>query len=771
MRAMTDRGWRASARMRLVVLAAAAALVGGAVMATRASSAGPSAGQLIGFGQNTSGQLGPNRPDNDPTPAVIDLPAAAAGGSAGQNHTLVVGTTGTLYAFGANHDGELGNTTNVGMFVKNPQPKPVALPGATGGVVQAAAGYNFSLAVTSAGELYAFGSNGSGQLGNGTSDSGAHATPGAVTLAGDTGQILQAAAGLGFSLARTSDDQVWAWGSNQYGQLGATNNVGTATANPTPLPVTPSHAGRIISLAAGVQHALALTSSGQVLSWGDDEYGQLGRAVGGGGSFDSFPDTVLFPGLSGSIIAIAAGGYHSLALSSSGQLYAWGENNEGQLGNTTNNGSSNPNQTPAVVAVPAGAGTIVRIAGGIDFTLALTSSGRLYGFGDNSAGQLGVTTNSGTTVPNPAPAPITAPGATLDDVASGAAGYHTLAFVAALTVTTSVLPDGTTGAAYSAQAAGSGGTTPYQWTAGGLAPGLSISSAGTITGVPTTAGQYTPTLTATDSRGISASVRAVLTVASPSTHTTTTPTTGKTPGRHSARVSLPAVAVAGPEATLTAECTGSAGQVCTGAITGTTAEHLVSGKLVSVTAAKTKPKPKTKTKKLKVASRRYTIKAGSSARIAIALNKAGRKLLDHFYSVPVKLAITNSGERTTQKTTFRYGLIRAPIDYFWNYRRSYTFVGNLSVSALKRSWHVTLTCQGGGCPVKRKALKIHGGKTSATAALKGVHLRAGAIVQLTISGANEVAEVLRFTVVPNALPRTTALCQTPDQHAPGACSR
>ena len=77
-------------------------------MATRASSAGPSAGQLIGFGQNTSGQLGPNRPDNDPTPAVIDLPATAAGGSAGQNHTLVVGTTGTLYAFGANHDGELG---------------------------------------------------------------------------------------------------------------------------------------------------------------------------------------------------------------------------------------------------------------------------------------------------------------------------------------------------------------------------------------------------------------------------------------------------------------------------------------------------------------------------------------------------------------------------------------------------------------------------------------------------------------------------------------
>ena len=510
-------------------------------------------------------------------------------------------------------------------------------------------------------------------------------------------------------------------------------------------------------------------------SSGDDEYGQLGRAVGGGGSFDSFPDTVLFPGLSGSIIAIAAGGYHSLALSSSGQLYAWGENNEGQLGNTTNNGSSNPNQTPAVVAVPAGAGTIVRIAGGIDFTLALTSSGSLYGFGDNSAGQLGITTNSGTTVPNPAPAPITAPGATLDDVASGAAGYYSLAFVAALTVTTSVLPDGTTGAAYSAQAAADGGTTPYRWTAVNLPPGLSISSAGTITGIPTTAGQFTPTLTATDSRGISASVRAVMTVASPSTSTTTTTTTSKTPSKHPPRVSVPAVAVAGPEATLTAMCAGSAGQTCTGAITGTTTEQFVGGKLVAVTSAATQPKskkPKAKTmpKKLKVVSRRYTVKAGKSARIAIALNKAGRTLLDRFYSVPVKLAITNSGKRTTQKTTFRYGLIRAPIDYFWYFRPGYSFVGNLGASNLRRSWHVTLTCQGGGCPLKRTALKIHGGKTSATAALKGAHLRPGAIVQLKISGANEVAEVLRFTIVPNALPRTTALCQTPNQRAPGACA-
>jgi hypothetical protein len=227
---------------------------------------------------------------------------------------------------------------------------------------------------------------------------------------------------------------------------------------------------------------------------------------------------------------------------------------------------------------------------------------------------------------------------------------------------------------------------------------------------------------------------------------------------------------------VTAKCAGRAGQVCTGAITGTTTEHFVGGKLIAVTSAATQPKPKkpktkTTTKRLKVVSRRYTVKAGKSARITIALSKAGRHLLDHFYSVPVRLVVTNAGARTIQKTTFRYGLIRAPIDYFWNYRPAYTFIGNLSAGQLRRSWHVTLTCQGGGCPLKRTALKIHGGKASATAALKGAHLRPGAIVQLTISGANDVAEVLRFTIVPDALPTTTALCQTPDQHAPGACSR
>jgi hypothetical protein len=235
-------------------------------------------------------------------------------------------------------------------------------------------------------------------------------------------------------------------------------------------------------------------------------------------------------------------------------------------------------------------------------------------------------------------------------------------------------------------------------------------------------------------------------------------------------VSVLSVAVAGPGATLTAKCAGGTGQACSGAITGTTIEHLVGGKLVSVSAAATKPKPKkTKTKKLKVVSRTYTVKAGRTAHLAVALTAAGRRLLDSFYAVPVALSVADGAGRASHKVAFRYTVINAPIDYFWNYFATYSLVGNLSASKLRGSWRVTLSCQGGGCPVKQTRLKVRDGTASANALLKGAHLKPGTVVQMTISAKNAVAEVLRFTVVSSKLPRVTALCQTPDARTPGSC--
>jgi hypothetical protein len=147
--------------------------------------------------------------------------------------------TGRLYAFGDNYWGQLGSTTNNQAEAANPTPTVVTLPGATGPVTQVAAGSDDSFAVTSTGQLYAFGNNDYGQLGSATNNgtSNANPTPTPVTLPGATGPVTQIAAGFGHSLAVTSTGQLYAFGNNVSGQLGSATNSGNETANPTPAPV------------------------------------------------------------------------------------------------------------------------------------------------------------------------------------------------------------------------------------------------------------------------------------------------------------------------------------------------------------------------------------------------------------------------------------------------------------------------------------------------------------------------------------------------------
>jgi alpha-tubulin suppressor-like RCC1 family protein len=787
----TIRVWARSA-----LLLAAAALVAGAIWATEASSAAPSAGQVLSFGSGSAGQLGPGRPTADPDAAAVNLPSPAVAVAAGGDHTLAVGTDGSLVAFGGNFFGELGNNTNTGTETTNPTPTAVTLPESSGSVVQAAAGYNFSAALTSSGQLYEFGDNTAGELARDTNSGtdNPNPTPMAVTLPGDTAPITQVVAGGAFVVARTSDDHLWSWGDNTDGQLGTPGNSG-AMVNPTPADITFTPVGHFVGLAAGANHALALTSSGQVFSWGNDQNGQLGRDPSENPPFttDEYPQQITFPPSAGAMVAIAAGGNHSLALDANGALYAWGDNNYGQLGTTTNNGGDGPNQTPGLVPMPAGAGSIVQISAGADDTLVLTSAGRLYTFGDNSSGQLGTDAHTGQNVANPTPTVVPVPNdTTLDGVASGPAASHTLALVAALAVAAD-LPGGTTGAAYSAQVQASGGVGPYRWSASALAPGLSMNASGAITGTPTAAGDYTPQVTVTDSHGVTVRAAVTLTITAPGTttapppsttsttsttttapppaSTTSTTTTGPSAPPVPRHVSVRPVATDGASVTLAVQCAGVGGQQCAGTVTGTTVEHLVGGKLSSVTSAATPAarKPKNTTRRITVVSTGYAVAAGTTKQIVVSLSTAGRALLDRFYRVPVSLSIADGASASTRDVTFHYTIINAPVDYYWKYTRSYTFIGHLLAEKLPSSWHVTLSCHGGGCPLKHAAVTIHDGTATATPALKGAHLRTGAVVQLTVSARNAVAEVLRFQMLSNQLPRTTALCQTPDRRAPGAC--
>ena len=500
-----------------------------AAVAPASAAGATSPGQLYAFGVNNDGQLGNGAGNGslsaNPTPAQLSV--AAANGtvvqvSTSKDHTLLLTSSGQVFSFGDNYYGQLGNSTNANnsAITANPTPMPVTLPGPA---AQVAAGDQFSLVLLSSGQLYAFGTNTEGQLGNANNDASiANPAPTLVTLPGASGTVAQIAAGEDFSLALTSGGQVYAFGDNEYGQLGNTTNNATTAANPTPTLVGLS-TGRVTQIAAGYDFSLALTSTGQVLAFGDNDYGQLGNANNNGTTTaNPSPAQVTLPGSAGPAVQIAAGGYHSLVLTSSGQVFAFGDNNYGELANAANNGSATANPSPALVKMPAGAaGPAAHVAAGFDDSLVITAAGQLLAFGNNVYGQLGTSVGNGASGPNPVPLPVGLPaGATVDTVFSGPTSYSTFAVVADLAIAAGPVSQGRVHSAYAAQVRATGGEAPYKWTATGLPPGLSIGAAsGKISGKPKAKGTFAATVTVTDRFGIRVSLHLKLIIkAAPITH-------------------------------------------------------------------------------------------------------------------------------------------------------------------------------------------------------------------------------------------------------------
>jgi alpha-tubulin suppressor-like RCC1 family protein len=425
----TNRPFRAGVLAASVVLFALPAAGAGAATPT---------GGLLAFGENIDGQLGSTinigTENPNPTPTLVGLPGeigTVTQVAAGSDHSLVATSSGQLYAFGYNYSGQLGSTTNVKTGKPNPTPTLVSLPGEIGTVTQTAAGSASSLVVTSSGQLYAFGENYYGELGNTTNigTSEPNPTPTLVTLPGEIGIVTQVAIGGGHSLVVTSSGQLYAFGYNRYGELGSATNNGTDTPISTPTLVTlPGESGAVTQVAAGQFHSLVVTSSGQLYAFGYDEYGQLGSANNILVPAHPTPTLVGLPGETGIVTQVAAGQFHSLVGTSTGQLYAFGYNQNGQLGSATNNGTATQTPTPTLVGLPGEIGTVTQIAAGSDHSLVATSSGQLYAFGDNARGELGLAANSGTTTPNPTPTPVPlAPGTTIETVAKGYEASHTLA--------------------------------------------------------------------------------------------------------------------------------------------------------------------------------------------------------------------------------------------------------------------------------------------------------------------------------------------------------
>lgn len=258
-------------------------------------------------------------------------------------------------------------------------------------------------------EVLTWGRNQYGQLGNGATNAAGEPILGPVSLPSDT-SVTEVGGGYGFSIALTADGDVLAWGQNDVGQLGEDS----FTNSTEPVQVELPEGATVESIAVGDDHILALTTAGQVLAWGYNEWGQLGN---GTTTESGLPVEVGLPAGT-TVTAIAAGAGHSLALTSEGTVFAWGDNDFGQIGD----GTKTQRTSPVEIPLP-GAATATMIAGGDDHSLALTSEGDLLAWGYNGGGQIG----DGTTTTRTTPVGVHLPADTEISAIEGASGFMSYA--------------------------------------------------------------------------------------------------------------------------------------------------------------------------------------------------------------------------------------------------------------------------------------------------------------------------------------------------------
>jgi alpha-tubulin suppressor-like RCC1 family protein len=345
-------------------------------------------GTVWDWGMNWLGKLGDN------TISVFSVPATYSGGSndrftpvevhgpdnvgylnsitaimGGESHNFAVKSDGSVWAWGGNAMGQLGDGINSDSYT------PVQVSGLISVQAMGGRGYH-SLVVKSDNTVWAWGYNSSGQLGNGT------ATSSNVPVQASGLSGVSAVSGGGFhSLALKSSGDVWAWGSNGHGELGDGTNINRDK------PVLIQGISGVKQISGGWFHTVALTADGTVWTWGDNSRWQLGD-----GTIPNRNSPYQISGLS-DIVAVSGGDCHTAALKSDGTVWTWGCNDKSELGNGTTGTDSH---VPVQVS---GLTNIIRIAARDYHNIALKSDGTVWTWGWNINGQLGDGTTLDRNVP------------------------------------------------------------------------------------------------------------------------------------------------------------------------------------------------------------------------------------------------------------------------------------------------------------------------------------------------------------------------------------
>ena len=328
-------------------------------------------GRVYCWGDNSHGQLGNGTNTSSSDPVQVDPGGALSGKSitwisAGGNHTCAVAVPGNVFCWGDNTYGELGNGST------NDSNVPVRVNTTShfgnSSIRQVHLGYNHTCAVNTGGSVFCWGDNESGQLGNASLSSSSKAV---VTLPPPdelTDLVSVISAGGNNSCELTNRGTAYCWGDNSRGQLGNGNmqssSTPTAVAGSGVLGTT-----KVAAISVGASHACAVTRTAGVACWGGNSQGQ----VGNGNTTDQLKPVAVSTqnGISGApFLFVTSGGFHTCAWTSAGRAYCWGANGFGQLGNGTDTGSSVP--TEVVTAKTSLNGrTAQQLSAGDNFTVEL----------------------------------------------------------------------------------------------------------------------------------------------------------------------------------------------------------------------------------------------------------------------------------------------------------------------------------------------------------------------------------------------------------------
>lgn len=363
-------------------------------------------GTVWAWGSDAYGQLGVGRKLQSNMPLNISALGKTVNISSGALHSLALKSDGSVWSWGGNALGQLGIGSS-GLFHGTPSkvmglPKiikvfaggwgsfvladdgsvwewgalgvgdntsatPIKIP-VTDAIQSMANGGDFSLALLQDGRLFAWGKNDKGQLGFASSQS--QQIP---TLISSIESIIKIVVGYDYSLALKSDGTVWAWGNNEQGQLGD----GTQTDRSTPMRVFGLSDVADIATSMnlfGKHFALALKKDGTVWAWGNNQWGQLGI-----GSNVSQLLPVKIPSLT-NVVGITAGSLHALAIRAGYTAWVWGDNSKGQIG------GGDTKFSPSMLQ---GISNAKFVTAGVGFSLIQQTDGTVLGLGDNTSGQIG----------------------------------------------------------------------------------------------------------------------------------------------------------------------------------------------------------------------------------------------------------------------------------------------------------------------------------------------------------------------------------------------